>query len=557
MNNPIIFIVIDSVRFYETSIDDRGRLPYMDEFSKFSIEYKNAITSAPSSVMAAATMFTGIESAYLARNYNDWEFDTENFVSLQNTLKKNGYEIYSIDNSRTGREVTKDLTQPLSKKYFPKGITHRNFWTNIEMVSIFKNILNKNPPKKSFFMLWFDCRNDPNTSYCVEETVNLLKKNNFFDDSVIIMTSDHGYPDPSTGLNVNTMRNMRHDMVVTDDNIKVPLLIKTPDLKKGIVNEIVGHIDLMPTVLNLAEIEFPLKNKSIISGIDIVKNKDNLDKNRIIRTDTRLLLQEGRITSLRSNSLKLVIYHDENKKELYNLENDPQELSPLKIINSSKTKNFDDYLNNSNQKINQYHQKYISTRIITLEKFFFNKSNNNQIKVLIFGKFNFFIYREIIKYFKDRKNIEFYITIKNPKVENQLPSIKYYDDINIDIRFSHGLYITEKQHYSFDDPKLFNKFSKKCAKILCADFNLSFYNRFVVRWLNPILKYKRNFYFYKDEPVLVFHDFMRLMKNFYLVYFKNEKTLNPDMLEMKQLRDRAVKASIEQKILKSYGNYKK
>ena len=34
------------------------------------------------------------------------------------------------------------------------------------------------------------------------------------------------------------------------------------------------------------------------------------------------------------------------------------------------------------------------------------------------------------------------------------------------------------------------------------------------------------------------------------------KTLNPDMLEMKQLRDRAVKASIEQKILKSYGNYK-
>ena len=48
------------------------------------------------------------------------------------------------------------------------------------------------------------------------------------------MTSDMVI-DPSTGLNVNTMRNMRHDMVVTDDNIKVPLLIKTPDLKKGIV----------------------------------------------------------------------------------------------------------------------------------------------------------------------------------------------------------------------------------------------------------------------------------------------------------------------------------
>ena len=32
----------------------------------------------------------------------------------------------------------------------------------------------------------------------------------------------------------------------------------------------------------------------------------------------------------------------------------------------------------------------------------------------------------------------------------------------------------------------------------------------------------KEIYFYKDEPVLVFYDFMRLMKNFYLVYFKNE-----------------------------------
>ena len=46
------------------------------------------------------------------------------------------------------------------------------------------------------------------------------------------MTSDHGYPDPSTGLNVNTMRNMRHDMVVTDDNIKVPRILKHQILKK-------------------------------------------------------------------------------------------------------------------------------------------------------------------------------------------------------------------------------------------------------------------------------------------------------------------------------------
>ena len=71
----------------------------MDKFEVESVSYTNAITSAPSSVMAAASMFTGMESAYLARNYNDWEFDTSNIISLQNTLEDNGYEIFSIDNS--------------------------------------------------------------------------------------------------------------------------------------------------------------------------------------------------------------------------------------------------------------------------------------------------------------------------------------------------------------------------------------------------------------------------------------------------------------------------
>ena len=115
------------------------------------------------------------------------------------------------------------------------------------------------------------------------------------------------------------------------------------------------------------------------------------------------------------------------------------------------------------------------------------------------------------------------------------------NDSDLDL-YDVGLYITEKKHYTFDNPKLFNKYTKKCKMTLCCDYNLSFYNRFIIRWFNPVLKYKRNFFFYKDDPILIFYDFYRLVKNFYLVYIKNEQTLNPDMIEMKQLRDRAVRA---------------
>ena len=534
MDNSVIFIVVDSQRYYKSTVDDRGRIDFLDDFAKESIEFTNAITSAPSSVMAAASMFTGIESAYLARNFNDWEFDNSSFDSIQNILQKEGYDIYSIDNSRSGREVTKDLTMPLSKKFFPKGITHRNFWTNLDMVRILENILKMKPKRKSFFMMWFDCRNDPNTSFCVEKSIQLFKDYNLYRDSITIITSDHGYPDPTTGLNKNTMRNMRHDMVVTDDNIKVPLFIKTPDLIKKKIENVVGHVDIFPTLMNLLNINVQYKNKLIIEGQNLITNNGKVE-NRIIRTDTRLLLQKGRITSLRNSSHKCVIYHDENRKEYYDLINDPKEISPILEVNINIKKNFDDFFIKSNSKIDEYHRGFIENRLKSLENKIFIK-NKKIIKILIFGKVNEILKFNLINFF-DNKGI-YQFTFADELNNNTLQKKKL---------FNFGFYVTEKRHFSFDDPALFKKYSLYCNKIICFDYNLTFYNRFIVRWLSPLIKYRRNIDFYKDEPILIFYDLHRILKNFYLVYIKKEITENPDMVEVKQLRDRTIRAISQKK----------
>lgn len=534
MDNSVIFIVVDSQRYYKSTVDDRGRIDFLDDFAKESIEFTNAITSAPSSVMAAASMFTGIESAYLARNFNDWEFDNSSFDSIQNILQKEGYDIYSIDNSRSGREVTKDLTMPLSKKFFPKGITHRNFWTNLDMVRILENILKMKPKRKSFFMMWFDCRNDPNTSFCVEKSIQLFKDYNLYRDSITIITSDHGYPDPTTGLNKNTMRNMRHDMVVTDDNIKVPLFIKTPDLIKKKIENVVGHVDIFPTLMNLLNINVQYKNKLIIAGQNLITNNGKVE-NRIIRTDTRLLLQKGRITSLRNSSHKCVIYHDENRKEYYDLINDPKEISPILEVNINIKKNFDDFFIKSNSKIDEYHRGFIENRLKSLENKIFIK-NKKIIKILIFGKVNEILKFNLINFF-DNKGI-YQFTFADELNNNTLQKKKL---------FNFGFYVTEKRHFSFDDPALFKKYSLYCNKIICFDYNLTFYNRFIVRWLSPLIKYRRNIDFYKDEPILIFYDLHRILKNFYLVYIKKEITENPDMVEVKQLRDRTIRAINQKK----------
>ena len=141
--------------------------------------------------------------------------------------------------------MNQSLILPLRKKYLPSGFSHADYWTNKDLCIILDNIFNNHkPPKKSFFMLWFDCREDPLTSYYVNECLNIFKKNDFYEDSIIFLTSDHGYPTPKTGLTKETMRKTGHDMVVTDDNIQIPFYLKYPNSKPKIY-------DLVSNILHL------------------------------------------------------------------------------------------------------------------------------------------------------------------------------------------------------------------------------------------------------------------------------------------------------------------
>ena len=196
----LIWIVVDGVRSYRTGIDDRDRIDIMDKLALESVEFTNAIASAPSTILSGAAMFTGMPSCFISRHFDDWQFDDNYIISLQEVLSKNGYTNYSIHNSKEDREVMKDLLLPLDYKYYPKGISHGVHWTNYELNLVLKNLLNHDIETPGFFMLWYDCREDPEVSRHVEDRLNMFKAKNLYDESVVILTSDHGYPDPSSGV---------------------------------------------------------------------------------------------------------------------------------------------------------------------------------------------------------------------------------------------------------------------------------------------------------------------------------------------------------------------
>ena len=542
MNKPIIFIIIDSVRSFKTGLDDRDKLAVMEKFGEVSIEFKNAFCSAPSSIMSASSMVTGISSAFIARNYNDWKFNEgSSIVSLQSILMKKGYEIFSIDNSKESREMMQTLTLPLRKKFFPKGFSHADYWTNKDICKILENLLSVHKPqKKSFFMLWFDCREDPLTSQYVEESINIFKKYNFYNDSIIFLTSDHGYPDPNSGLTKKTMKGIGHDMIVTDDNIQIPLYLKYPNCSPKKVYSLVSNVDFAPTVLDLLEIDQNELSKFSEgkSMLQTIKNENNkIVNDRTIRIDTRLFSQDNRITALRTKEFKFINYVDQKKHELYDLNIDKNEVSPLDTTQEKNKKILDKFISKFNEyekKINGYHKnqiiknlKNIKNEIISCNSIFINnkipkellriivesiKTINPKVKIYFPKEYDLFI-----------PNVEIYDNKDNKK--------KYYFDYIFSIK--------EKTFFSFVPKNFLDDNNINFKKVFYFDFDMKKYSPFISKWFWPIWKYSLNKRFYKDEPKLILIDIIKIFKTVFLKYFlKKENKI--DIYQQKQLRDRVL-----------------
>ena len=89
---------------------------------------------------------------------------------------------------------------------------------------------------------------------CVEKLIEYLKEINEFDNTLIILTADHG-----EGLGENNVYYDHHGLYEWD--IHVPLIMRLPSLlpEGKRVSELVTHEDIVPTVLDLLNIKLNYK----------------------------------------------------------------------------------------------------------------------------------------------------------------------------------------------------------------------------------------------------------------------------------------------------------
>jgi arylsulfatase A-like enzyme len=147
---------------------------------------------------------------------------------------------------------------------------------------------------------------------------NIGKLLNVIDDNTtVIFTSDHG--DILGDHDLFSKGFYGYEGVV-----RVPLLLKTPQLLPGIYSHLVQHIDLLPSLLELNGLEVPanVQGKSFISAV----------KNRIAYRDyTFSMIGNPSIKILRWKNYKYWI--GEHEEKLFNLSKDPQEKHIINDIN--------------------------------------------------------------------------------------------------------------------------------------------------------------------------------------------------------------------------------
>jgi len=535
--NVVLFIV-DSVRHYSAGgLDDRDKLDMMDSFEKESVYFPLTVTSAPSSIMSLSTMLTSLPAYYIARNYDDFRYDNNQFISLHNILKDEGYNVKSLFNARELRFLFGDVIDHVEEEYWPKGVnTNQKNWSNATMNVILEKFLKSNSMDEPCFMVcWYNVRHDADTSDHIQRGIDILKENKLWDDSVFILGSDHGYMDPKRGYTPEKLEAMglSHDLLMTDDNIRIPFYLRYPGSPVKKVDQQVSTLDFLPTILSLVDIPYPDSKTYQMSGLDLVPLINEEEEaikvftKRKVRSDARFFAQADRSTALRDGRYKYITRPDQNIEEFYDVPNDEWEENNL--IDNEELKDiiqeFRSEYQCSEDEIMEFQTKYLLSK---LPKSLKKSGSNSSLNVAILGTVQPYYLDNLSKIFKefwgDKANVDL---IVSTKVASDMKNMALYNasyayDLELENIFNDTDVLKNKYDFAIvlTDSRNQDKIKaeqQKIMSILKVDKELSLNPNmeFVARektlrdpkLILRVLKEKRSYYF--KNPGMIFNHFVK------------------------------------------------
>ena len=346
-NKNLIIICIDGGR-----LDRVLQSTIFNELSSKGIFFPQTITYAPYTNSAIHALISG---AYGNRNgcYSYWhsiKFKKNEFKTLTEYLHENGYYTYAdipsdivlpnsgFDEFQVYNESLGDLKnrhENIIKKMKSKNENGKSFFLYLHYESIHTGILNSvlkrynNFSKEFFDNVELNKRRYTRLFSEAEEyifgLINKFSEYNFWENSIILIMSDHGI---SVG---EKFGERAYGAFCYDYTIKTFSYYLNFNLKPKKINQQIRHVDFMPTILD--DIGIPLdKNFKDLDGISLMPliNGKLLDE-KIAYTETGNPLDSNsppkkpNVKSVRTSKWKLIYNEHNDTKELYDLENDPDE----------------------------------------------------------------------------------------------------------------------------------------------------------------------------------------------------------------------------------------
>lgn len=351
MNRPnVILLTVDMVRN-----DMLGRFPVFTKLKEKGVLFSQMITYAPYTIASLHAIFTGLygkdskvdayfkpvkfdkDRCYTLTQYlKDCGYYTQADVMAELTLPKSGFDVFALhdeyneDLLSRHKKLIEDTARSKAGKNFFLYIHCSNVHTDIVL-----NVIKKYQPFDENYFGKLEENLKRYESYVqraanyLEEIILTVDRHNLWEDTIFVVLSDHGCGiGEKPGEKAYGVYTYDYSIKVFAYFIYAKLLPRGKDITLQ-----VRSVDIMPTILDMLNIPARPEYKALEgrSLLPIINGQEAGD--RIAFSETGGL--EGphpspyspNVKCVRTPEWKLIYNTTTQKKKLYDLKGDPQELN--------------------------------------------------------------------------------------------------------------------------------------------------------------------------------------------------------------------------------------